>query len=210
MEGIILITIAMSRGRLLQEAVALFKKAGTDISKVLKDSRKLIFEFDDLQLKVLIVRPTDVPSYVEYGAADCGIVGKDTILEENYNLYEPLDLGIGKCKMIVAALNEFKKLPYTNLRVATKYPKIASNFYSEKGISADIIKLYGSVELAPIVGLSDVIVDLTATGETLKKNNLKIIDEIADITARLVVNKVSMKVKSAKIKKIINDLKKVR
>lgn len=207
-----MITIAMSRGRLLEETVVLFKKADIDIKNVLKDSRKLIFEFEEYQLKILIIRPTDVPAYVEYGAADCGIVGKDTILEQNYNLYEPLDLGIGKCKMIVAALNSYEKNmnKNTTLRVATKYPRIATNFYSERGISADVIKLYGSVELAPIVGLSDVIVDLTATGETLKKNNLKEIDLIADITAKLVVNKVSMKVKSGKIKKLINDLKKAR
>ncbi|NIP31532.1 MAG: ATP phosphoribosyltransferase [Candidatus Dadabacteria bacterium] len=200
----------MSRGRLLEEAVVLFNKANLDISKVLKDSRKLIFEFKDLDLKILIVRPTDVPQYVEYGAADCGIVGKDTILEENFNLYEPLDLRIGKCKMIIAAPDSFNDNSSPTLRVATKYPKIASKFYSNKGISADIIKLYGSLELAPTVGLSDVIVDLTATGETLKKNNLKIIDTIADITARLVVNKVSMKVKSKSLKDIINRLKKAR
>lgn len=207
-----MITIAMSRGRLLEEAVVLFNKAGIDLGKVLDDSRKLIFEFEEYDLKILIVRPTDVPTYVENGAADCGIVGKDTIMEDNYNLYEPLDLGIGKCKLIVAAPNNYEGnvSPSSTLKVATKYPKIANNFYTKKGIRADVFKLYGSIELAPIVGLSHVIVDLTATGETLKKNNLKIIDKIADITARFIVNKVSMKVKSEKIKSIIDKLKKVR
>lgn len=207
-----MITIAMSRGRLFEEAVVLFNKADIDLSKVLDDTRKLIFEFEEYQLKILIVRPTDVPTYVEYGAADCGIVGKDTMMEENYNLYEPLDLGIGKCKLIVAAPNDFKMeiSPSGTLKVATKYPKIANNFYRQKGIRAEIMKLYGSIELAPIVGLSDVIVDLTATGETLKENKLKIIDKIADITARFIVNKVSMKVKSEEVRGLINKLKKVR
>ncbi len=202
----------MSRGRLFEEAVVLFNKADIDLSKVLDDTRKLIFEFEEYQLKILIVRPTDVPTYVEYGAADCGIVGKDTMMEENYNLYEPLDLGIGKCKLIVAAPNDFKMeiSPSGTLKVATKYPKIANNFYRQKGIRAEIMKLYGSIELAPIVGLSDVIVDLTATGETLKENKLKIIDKIADITARFIVNKVSMKVKSEEVRGLINKLKKVR
>lgn len=207
-----MITIAMSRGRLFEEAVVLFKKTDIDLSKVLDDTRKLIFEFKEYQLKILIVRPTDVPTYVEYGAADCGIVGKDTMMEENYNLYEPLDLGIGKCKLIVAAPKNFEGeiSPSGTLRVATKYPKIANEFYRKKGIRADVMKLYGSIELAPIVGLSDVIVDLTATGETLKKNELKIIDEISNITARFVVNKVSMKVKSEEIKSLIGKLKDVK
>lgn len=202
----------MSRGRLFEEAVVLFKKTDIDLSKVLDDTRKLIFEFKEYQLKILIVRPTDVPTYVEYGAADCGIVGKDTMMEENYNLYEPLDLGIGKCKLIVAAPKNFEGeiSPSGTLRVATKYPKIANEFYRKKGIRADVMKLYGSIELAPIVGLSDVIVDLTATGETLKKNELKIIDEISNITARFVVNKVSMKVKSEEIKSLIGKLKDVK
>lgn len=207
-----MITIAMSRGRLLEEAVVLFNKAGLDLEKVLKDSRKLIFNFPDSDLKILIVRPTDVPTYVEYGAADCGIVGKDTLMEESYNLYEPLDLGIGKCRLIVAAKDDFKKeiSPSGILKVATKYPKIANDFYSKKGIRTEILKLYGSIELAPIVGLSDVIVDLTATGKTLETNKLKIIDEIAEITARFIVNKVSMKVKSGELKVILNKLKDVR
>ena len=205
-----MITIAMSRGRLLTEAVDLFAKAGIDIKAVTKDSRKLIFDFEDLGLKILITRPTDVPSYVEYGAADCGIVGKDTLLESSSNLYEPLDLRIGKCRLVVAAPNGFSMENRTSLRIGTKYPKVSSEFFVAKGISAEIVKLNGSVELAPLAGLSDVIVDLTASGETLKTNNLFEIESIAEITARVVVNKVSLKVKSKEIRTLIEKLKKVR
>lgn len=205
-----MITIAMSRGRLLIEAVELFAKAGIDIQAVNKDSRKLIFDFNDLGLKILITRPTDVPSYVEYGAADCGIVGKDTLLESNSNLYEPLDLKIGKCRLVVAAPNGFSMENRSSLRIGTKYPKVSSEFFVAKGISAEIVKLNGSVELAPLAGLSDVIVDLTASGETLKTNNLFEIESIAEITARLVVNKVSLKVKSKEIRTLIEKLKKQR
>ena len=205
-----MITIAMSRGRLLIEAVELFAKAGINIQAVTKDSRKLIFDFNDLGLKILITRPTDVPSYVEYGAADCGIVGKDTLLESISNLYEPLDLKIGKCRLVVAAPNGFSMENRSSLRIGTKYPKVSSEFFVAKGISAEIVKLNGSVELAPLAGLSDVIVDLTASGETLKKNNLFEIESIAEITARLVVNKVSLKVKSKEIRTLIEKLKKQR
>lgn len=205
-----MITIAMSRGRLLIEAVELFAKAGINIQAVTKDSRKLIFDFNDLGLKILITRPTDVPSYVEYGAADCGIVGKDTLLESISNLYEPLDLKIGKCRLVVAAPNGFSMENRSSLRIGTKYPKVSSEFFVAKGISAEIVKLNGSVELAPLAGLSDVIVDLTASGETLKTNNLFEIESIAEITARLVVNKVSLKVKSKEIRTLIEKLKKQR
>ncbi len=205
-----MITVAISRGRLLQDFAVIFKKAGFQVGEILDDSRKLIFEFPDKGIKAMIVRPTDVPAYVEYGAADCGIVGKDTLLEERCNLYEPLDLKVGRCKLVVAAPRGYKINTSKLLRVATKYPSIANEYFSRKGINAEIVKLYGSVELAPIVGLSDVIVDLTATGETLKKNNLEKLDDIADVTARLVVNRVSMKVKSKEIKEFINKLKKVR
>ena len=205
-----MITIAISRGRLLSEAVQLFGKAGIDISDVYKDPRKLICEFKDLDMKTLIIRPADVPSYVEYGAADCGIVGKDTLIEINANLYEPLDLRIGKCRLVVAAPNGFDFKDVTSLKVATKYPKIANDHFVKKGIGVEIVKLYGSVELAPLAGLSDVIVDLSATGKTLKTNSLKEIESVAEITARLVVNKVSLKVKSKEILELINKLKEAR
>lgn len=205
-----MITIAAARGRLLEETVGLFEKASIDITDVVKDSRKLIFEFAEAQLKILIVRPTDVPPYVEYGAADCGIVGKDTLMEQECGLYEPLDLRIGRCKMVVAAPKGFRMRGRSSVRVASKYPKITSDFYNRKGISAEVIKLYGSVELAPIIELADAIVDLTATGETLRKNNLEIIEVITDISAKLVVNKVSMKIKFREIKELITKLEDVR
>jgi ATP phosphoribosyltransferase len=205
-----MITLAIARGRLLDEEVTLLKKAGYPVGNILKDSRKLIFEYPSLKLKILIIRPTDIPPYVEYGAADCGIVGIDTLMEEKHDLYEPLDLGIGKCKLVVAAPKGFEYNSTKSLRIATKYPRISNEHFSGKGVGAEIVKLYGSVELAPIVGLSDVIVDLTATGETLKKNNLIEFETIADISARLVVNRVSMKVKSEEIKGLIRKLKEVR
>ncbi len=205
-----MITVAIARGRLLDEEVSLLTKAGYPVNNILKDSRKLIFEYPDLKMKIFIIRPTDIPPYVEYGAADVGIVGMDTLMEEKHDLYEPLDLGIGKCKLVVAAPKGYEYSSTKSLRVATKYPKVAQEHFSGKGVSAEIVKLYGSVELAPIVGLSDVIVDLTATGETLRKNNLVEFETIADITAKLVVNRVSMKVKSGEIKELINKLKKVR
>ncbi len=205
-----MITLAIARGRLLKEAAAVLRKTGLTVGEIYKDSRKLIFEFPKIGLKILIVRPSDVPSYVEYGAADCGIVGRDTLIEEKHELYEPLDLGIGKCKLIVAAPKGFEFSNSRLIRVATKYPKISYEHFVKKGLTTEIVKLYGSVELAPIVGLSDVIVDLSATGETLRKNKLVEIETIANITARLVVNKVSMKVKSAEIKDFLSKLKKYR
>lgn len=205
-----MITIAISRGRLLSEAVELFKGAGIDIGEIEDDSRRLIFDFDKYSMKILIIRPTDVPAYVEYGAADCGIVGKDTLLENKNNLYEPLDLGIGKCRLVVAGPPDFRITPSKTLRVATKYPRITNDYFVKRGISVEIVKLYGSLELAPLAGLSDVIIDLTATGETLKKNNLIELEPIAEITARLVVNKVSMKVKSKEISGLIKKLKHAR
>ena len=205
-----MITIAIARGRLLEEAGELLIKAGYKVSSNLKDSRKLIFEFPKENLKFLIIRPTDIPAYVEYGAADCGIVGKDTLLEEKSDLYEPLDLRIGQCKLVVAGPKGFDFSTNRSLRVATKYPQTTYEHFTRLGVGAEIIKLYGSVELAPLVGLSDVIVDLSASGETLKKNNLVEFETIADITARLVVNRVSMKVKAQEIKELIERLKKVR
>jgi ATP phosphoribosyltransferase len=205
-----MITLALARGRLLDEEASLLKKAGYPVENILKDSRKLIFEYPSLKLKILIIRPTDIPPYVEYGAADCGIVGMDTLMEENHDLYEPLDLGIGRCKLVVAAPKGFKYSSCRSLRIATKYPRVSNEHFSGKGIGTEIVKLYGSVEIAPILGLSDVIVDLTATGETLKKNNLVEFETIADISARLVVNRVSMKVKSEEIKGFIKKLKEVR
>ncbi len=206
-----MITIAISRGRLLSEAVELFKRAGIDISRVYEDPRKLICEFEEQGLRILIIRPTDVPSYVEYGAADCGIVGKDTLYEARANLYEPLDLKIGKCRLVVAAPDNFTlKDIRSSVKVATKYPRTASDYFVKKGVSVEIVKLYGSVELAPNAGLSDVIVDLSATGRTLETNNLKEIETITDVTARFVVNKVGFKIKSEKILGLLAKLREAR
>ncbi len=211
MEGKRLITIAISRGRLLSEAVKLFEKAGIDISGVYTDSRKLICEFKEQGLRILIIRPTDVPSYVEYGAADCGIVGKDTLYEVKANLYELLDLKIGKCRLVVAAPDGFSfKDIRPSVKVATKYPRTVNDYFVKKGVSVEVVKLYGSVELAPNAGLSDVIVDLSATGETLKSNNLKEIEMVTEVTARFVVNKVGFKVRSDEILKLLAKLRKAR
>ncbi|MEE9251886.1 MAG: ATP phosphoribosyltransferase [Thermodesulfobacteriota bacterium] len=210
MEGNAVITIAVSRGRIFDEVAVLLKKAGLPVGGTCNESRKLIFEYPKYGIKILIVRPTDVPAYVEYGAADCGVVGKDTLIEEKYDLYEPLDLGIARCKLVVAGPKGYSLDSSKVVRVATKYPRITNEHFAKKGITTEIVKLYGSVELAPLVGLSDVIVDLSATGETLVKNNLVEMETIADITARLVVNRISMKIKTAEIREFVDKLSDVR
>lgn len=201
-----MIKIAVSRGRLFEESLDVFAKAGIKTGKAARKSRKLIHEVKEDGLTLFVVRPTDVPAYVEYGVTDCGIVGKDSIMERENNLYEPLDLGIGKCRMIVAASEGYKFPSGGTVRAATKYPRIARNWFEEKNIRAEIIKLYGSVELAPVVGLSDVIVDLTATGRTIRENKLVEMESIMDITARLVVNKAAMKLKSPQIDNLISKI----
>lgn len=175
-----------------------------------KDSRKLIFVNEELKLKFFLAKGPDVPTYVEYGAADIGIVGKDTILEEGRKMYEVLDLGFGKCKMCVCGPAEAKELlqHHELIRVATKYPNIAKDyFYNKKHQTVEIIKLNGSIELAPIVGLSEVIVDIVETGTTLRENGLTVLEEVCPLSARMVVNQVSMKMENERINKIINDLK---
>ena len=176
-----------------------------------ESSRKLIFTNEELGLRFFLAKANDVPTYVEYGAADIGIVGKDTILEEGRSLYEVYDLGIGKCRMCVCGPESARK--YLNghelIRVATKYPNIAKDyFYNRKHQTVEIIKLNGSIELAPIVGLSEVIVDIVETGTTLRENGLCVLDEVCDLSARMVVNQVSMKMENERILKIINDLRK--
>lgn len=204
-----MIKIAVSRGRLFEESLGILAKAGIGIKADPKNSRKLIYETEEHGLTLFVVRPTDVPSYVEHRVADCGIVGKDSLMEQENDLYEPLDLGIGKCRMIVAAPEGYKFPDGGTVRVATKYPRIAGNWFEENNLRADIIKLYGSVELACVVGLSDVIVDLTATGKTMRENRLAEMELITDITARLVVNKAAMKLKSPHIDDLISKIAKV-
>lgn len=204
------ITFALGKGRLAYKTLELLEQIGIFCEEMKdKDSRKLIFVNEDLKLKFFLSKGPDVPTYVEYGAADIGVVGKDTILEENRSAYEVLDLGFGKCRMCVCGPKSAKELlqHHEMIRVATKYPKIAKDyFYNEKHQTVDIIKLNGSVELGPIVGLADVIVDIVETGSTLRENGLEVLEEICPISARMIVNQVSMKMEFERIKKIIQDL----
>ena len=204
------ITIALPKGRLLKDAVGFLKEAGIDASETLKETRKLIFNWENFRF--ILVKPMDVPTYVYYGTADIGIAGKDVIEEKGYDLYEPLDLGFGACRLSVAEPEEIEE-PYdleklSFIRVATKYPRITDNYFRSKGIHPEIIVLYGSVELAPLVGLSDRIVDLVQTGTTLRANGLREVDKILHSTARLIVNKASLKTRYSIIKPIIDRIKK--
>ena len=202
------ITVALAKGRLADFAVGIFRDIGFDCSEMDENSRKLIFTDKGNKFKFIMVKAADVPVYVEYGAADIGIVGKDTLLEEGRNLYEMLDLGFGKCVMAVAGKAESVKLSNTNnIRVATKYPNIAKNyFHVTKGQTIEIIKLNGSVELAPLIGLSEVIVDIVESGRTLKDNGLCVLEEICPISARLVINRISMKLEKDRIASLVNKI----
>lgn len=200
------LTVALAKGRLAELAMDIFSEIGMDCSEMKEKTRKLIFTNEESKMKFILVKASDVPTYVEYGAADIGIVGKDTLLEENRNLYEMVDLGFGKCRMCVCGPKELKgKLNgMTNLRVASKYPQIAKKYFNdEKGQTIELIKLNGSVELAPLVGLSDVIVDIVETGSTLRANGLDVLAEIVTLSARFVVNKVSMKMERERIMSIV-------
>ena len=204
------ITFALAKGRLAEQTMDMLEQLGITCDEMKKDSRKLIFANEELGFKFFLAKATDVPTYVEYGAADIGIVGKDTLLQENRNLYEVLDLGFGKCRFAVAGYASARALLGKNndLRVATKYPHIAKEyFYHKKHQTIEIIKLNGSVELAPIVGLSDVIVDIVETGSTLKANGLEVLEDICPVSARLVVNRVSMKLEHKRIAKLISGLR---
>ena len=205
------LTFALAKGRLAKQSMELFEKIGITCEEMKDEkTRKLIFVNEELKLKFFLAKASDVPTYVEYGAADIGIVGKDTILEENRKLFEVVDLGFGKCKMCVCGPESAKDLLKRNdlIRVASKYPNIAKDyFYNTRHQTVEIIKLNGSVELAPIVGLSEVIVDIVETGSTLKENNLEVLEEICDLSARVVVNQVSMKMENERIMQLIRDLK---
>lgn len=205
------LTIALAKGRLAKNALEIFENIGITCEEMKDEkTRKLIFTNEDLKLRFFLAKPSDVPTYVEYGAADIGIVGKDTILEEGRKLYEVYDLKIGNCRMCVCGPNEAKeKLKHHELiRVASKYPNIAKDyFYNKKHQTVEIIKLNGSVELAPIVGLSEVIVDIVETGATLKENGLEVLEVVCPLSARMVVNEVSMKMENERITKLITDLR---
>lgn len=205
------LTFALAKGRLANKSLEMFEKIGITCEEMKdKNSRKLIFTNEELGYRFFLAKANDVPTYVEYGAADIGIVGKDTILEEGRKLYEVLDLGIGRCRMCVCGPEAAKeRLEHHELiRVATKYPAIAKDyFYNKKHQTVEIIKLNGSIELAPIVGLSEVIVDIVETGSTLRENGLTVLEEVCPLSARMVVNQVSMKREHERITKIIQDLK---
>ena len=201
-----MINVALPKGRLGEKAYAMFEKAGFECPSIHEQSRKLIFENEEKGVRYFWVKPSDVVIYVERGAADIGIAGKDIILEYSPDIYELLDLGMGKCRMAVAAKKDFCDRRDSTLRVATKFPNIARDFYNKQSREIDIIKLNGSIELAPILGLSDVIVDIVETGKTLYENDLEPKQDIVDISARLVSNKVSYKFKNEQITDIAAKL----
>lgn len=207
------LTFALGKGRLAEKTLDLMEQIGITCTEMKdKDTRKLIFVNEELKLKFFLAKGPDVPTYVEYGAADIGVVGKDTLLEECRRAYEVLDLGFGKCRMCVCGPKEAKELlqHHEMIRVATKYPVIAKDyFYNKKHQTVDIIKLNGSVELGPIVGLSDVIVDIVETGSTLRENGLEVLEEVCPLSARMIVNQVSMQMESKRINDIITKLKSV-
>ncbi|HOD93295.1 MAG TPA: ATP phosphoribosyltransferase [Clostridia bacterium] len=203
--------IALPKGRLAVQTIELFKKAGIPCKDIDEDSRKLIHTDEVNKLKIFLVKAADVPVYVEYGAADMGVAGKDTLMEESRNLYDVLNLGFGSCRMCVAGEAKYlgKTDEIVNKRVATKYPKIANEYYRNvKNENVEIIKLNGSVELAPLCNLSELIVDIVESGKTLQANGLTVLEKICDISAHLIVNKVSMNMKTDKISYIIQTLKK--
>ena len=207
------LTIALTKGRLAYKTLDLLEKVGITCEEMKdKNSRKLIFENDKLQVRFFLAKANDVPTYVEYGAADIGICGKDTIMEEGRKLYEVIDLGFGKCHMCVCGPESARELLWHHelIRVATKYPAIAKDyFYNKKHQTVEIIKLNGSIELAPLVGLSEVIVDIVETGSTLRENGLTVLEEIFDLSARVIVNQVSMKRENERITRLIKGLKDV-
>ncbi len=205
-----MLTIALCKGKLIEPTLELFAKAGYPVAAVMNNGRRLVFPFPDIGMTFLIIRPTDVPTYVEYGSADLGIVGKDVLLEQDSDVYEPLDLGFGACRIAVAALRgqTSRDRLSSKIRVATKYPKITERYFNQRGVPVEIIKLYGSIELAPIVGLADRIVDLVETGNTLKAHDLVEVECIAASTARLIVNRASLKLKHAAVKELIQKLRK--
>ncbi len=204
------LTLALPKGRLLDPALALLREMGLDGIDV--DSRRLIAVEASGRLQVLFLKPSDVPAYVEYGAADAGIVGKDVLLEQEPDVYEPLDLGFGACRLVVAEPRQLRERDdpskWSWVRVATKYPRLTERYFSERGIQVEIVRLDGSVELAPLVGLADRIVDLVQSGETLRANGLVEVAEITRSTARLIVNRASLKTAYSVVSGLVEEMKK--
>ncbi len=190
-----LLTFAMSKGKLQPPSLHFLKKCGIDFPSLLEDDRRLIIDLPKKKMRMLLVRPTDVPTYVEHGVADIGIAGSDLLMEQTRDVYELADLRFGACRLVLAEPKEGQKNTRSKLRVATKYPNMTEQYFAERAIPIEIIKLYGSVELAPLVGMADQIVDLSESGATLRANGLNIVDEIAQCSARLIVNRASLKLK---------------
>lgn len=205
------ITIALAKGRLAEDAMGVLEQCGIDCAEPRSPGRRLVVEDRQSAVSFILVKPSDVPTYVERGVADLGVVGKDTLMESGSQVYEMLDLGFGRCRLCVAGFPEQRDRAITafNLRVATKYPRIARTYYGEKGVAIDIIKLNGSVELGPLVGLSDVILDVVESGRTLDENGLVVLERICDISARLIVNRVSLKTKGERVKPLLAAMRTV-
>ena len=203
-----MLNVALPKGRLGEKVYGLFAEAGFECPAILENSRKLIFENPEAGVRYFWVKPSDVAIYVARGAADIGVAGKDILLEYRPEVYELMDLGIGRCRMAVAAPADFREDPERPLRVATKFSRIARDYYGSMGRDIDIIHLNGSIEIAPILGLSDVIVDIVETGTTLKENNLEVIETIVPISARLIANKSGFKFKTGPIEKLAEGLRK--
>ena len=206
------LTIAFPKGKLFSLSANLFEKVGVTAEHLSEKSRKLIISNDACKVRFIITKTSDVPTYVEYGAADIGVIGKDVLVESGQDVYELLDLGFGKCRLMMAVPREERRsrlLDYAHTRVATKYPHIAEQFFAQQGMQMEYIKLNGSIELGPLVGLSESIVDIVETGTTLVENDLEEIAHIMDVSARLIVNRVSFKLKFDRIYRIVNDLKQV-
>lgn len=201
------VTVAMAKGRVAKQAMEFLRASDVFFSDYKDESRKLVFYNDDQTVQLIFVKAVDVPVYVAKGAADIGIVGKDILLEDPRDVYELLDLGIGKCKLAVAGFPGMVIDDQPYLTVASKYPRAAKMFFDKKGINTEVIKLHGSVELAPLIKMSDVIVDIVETGTTMKENGLVVLEEIVDISARLIVNKASYATKTARVQRFIDDLK---
>ena len=201
-----MLNVALPKGRLGEKVYAMFEKAGFECPSIKENNRKLIFENEAVGVRYFWVKPSDVAIYVERGAADIGVAGKDILLEYEPDVYELFDLDIGKCRMAVAAKKDFRDNPQQTLRVATKFSNIARNFYASKGRDIDIIHLNGSIEIAPILDLSDVIVDIVETGTTLKENNLEVFETVVPISARLIANKSAFKFKGEIIEKIVASM----